>query len=92
MEEEKQNQLVNLPSELEMFLLRFFEDNYTPCQAMDEADVKLSTTDLIRKLLQHYPTESIPANLLIGILQDLGYCYTDETGEMDMVWLFKTLS
>lgn len=73
-------------------ITRFLMDNYKPCSKLGDEDLYLNTKALLKKLMDICPDENFTANRLIQILQDLDYMQVDLTGEMDHVWLFKTLS
>ena len=83
------NYMAENPNESEFYLalLAAIEDNYSPAADIPDADILLSTNEIIEKLSDMLP--GIDPDSLIDFLHSSGYKFSLR-GEMDFAWLLKS--
>lgn len=73
-------------------IFNVISDQFEPALSITDADLQLSTEEIHRKIVQHYPVDFITIDLVYEKLDEEGFKAISPKSKLDFIWLLKKRS
>ena len=86
---DKEDELLQEKLKLIDDIFQTFISQFAPAQSIEDSDIQLTTAEIHRKFIEHYPSELINTEFIFELLTDNGFQSITSGNKLEFFWLLK---